>query len=220
MAPSSSAPGLSATMPCPIVVITMRPEFWKRLHRQLAGWIGQVRVCEATDGRTIDVAGWIAGRRYQPGEAPSGMTRGELGCSDSHQRVWRHVVQSGAEGALVLEDDADVPPDLPLWVQAAWRYRDRWDLAYLGYNWQPNARPVPDVAGFEIPDLAGAWHVMHAYLLTQRGAKRLLQDALPIRLPLDVYVARCTQAGLRAWQSVRPVVPTIADTWSSTQGIR
>src|SRR5512133_1786180 len=102
MAPSAERKLLSS-IPCPIVVITMRPEFWKPLRQQLAPWSEHLRVCEATDGRTIDVASWIAQGRYRTGDAPSGMTRGELGCSDSHQRVWASIVQSGVAGALVLE---------------------------------------------------------------------------------------------------------------------
>jgi glycosyl transferase, family 25 len=208
--------------PCPVIAISMRPAFWDELRSQLAdaGAPGAI-LCEATDGRRIDAPAWIAQGRYRPSDEPDGrpLTRGELGCSDSHQRVWSHVVSAGLPGALVLEDDVTVPPDLPRWVDAAWQHRERWDLVYLGHTGWARTLPIDGAPDFRIPLIAHAWHVTHAYLVTQQGARRLLRDAVPVRLPVDIYMARCTVAGLLAWQSARPVVGTRADTYSSTQAI-
>jgi hypothetical protein len=129
------------------------------------------------------------------------------------------VVEAGLPGALVLEDDADVPADLLQWVNAAWRHRDRWHLLYLGHTGWAQALPIDGVPEFQIPLIAHAWNVTHAYLVTHDGAHRLLKDALPARVPVDVYVARQTVVGLLAWQSARPIVTTHEDTFSSTQGI-
>lgn len=210
----------AARLPCPAFVITLRPAFWDALHQRLAGWGDALQPWPATDGNGIDLARWIDEGRYAPPAGGAGMTRGELGCSDSHRRVWAHVVERGLPGALVLEDDADVPDELPAWIAPAWEHRAQWDLLYLGFNWQPPSRPAPGAPGFVMPDIADAWHVMHAYLVTQSGARRLLDGALPIRLPVDVFVARATGQGLRAWQSAHSLVGTVAGTWSSTQGIR
>ncbi len=221
MGPAPVAPDTAAArLPCPAFVITMRPAFWDALRQRLADWGDALQAWPATDGHGIDPAQWIAEGRYVPPDAGAGMTRGELGCSDSHRRVWAHVVEQDLSGALVLEDDADVPGDLPAWIELAWFQRAHWDLLYLGYNWQPPAQPVPGAPDFAVPDIADAWHVMHAYLVTQAGARRLLERTLPICLPVDVAVARATRHGLRVWQSARSLVGTVADTWSSTQGIR
>jgi glycosyl transferase family 25 len=223
MHPATEAipPARDPAWPCPVFVITMRPPFWSRLQRQLADLGTRAERVDGTDGNTIDVAQWIAEGRCQPAaDGDRALTRGELGCSDSHRRVWAQIVQRDLPGALVLEDDADPPPDLPQWIARAWSRRSRWDLLYLGYNWQPATRPIEGEPHFVVPDIAQAWHVMHAYLVTQGGAQCLLDGALPIRVPVDVYAARRTRSDLRAWQSVRSVVPTVAGTWSSTQGIR
>jgi glycosyl transferase family 25 len=220
-ATDATIPARDPAWPCLVFVITMRPPFWSRLQRQLADWGTVAERVDATDGNTIDVAQWIADGRYRPAaDGDRALTRGELGCSDSHRRVWAQIVQRDLPGALVLEDDADPPPDLPQWIARAWRLRSRWDLLYLGYNWQPGTRPIGGEQDFVVPDIAQAWHVMHAYLVTQGGAQCLLDGALPIRVPVDVYAARRTRSDLRAWQSVRSVVSTVAETWSSTQGIR
>jgi glycosyl transferase, family 25 len=221
LATDASTTARQPAWPCPVFVITMRPPLWSRLQRRLAEWGTVVHRVEGTDGNAIDVAQWIAEGRYHPPAAGDrAMTRGELGCSDSHRRVWTEIVQRDLPGALVLEDDADPPPDLPQWIARAWRLRSRWDLLYLGYNWPPATQPIAGEQDFVVPDIAQAWHVMHAYLVTQGGAQCLLDGAVPIRVPVDVHAARRSGSGLRAWQSVRSVVPTVADTWSSTQGIR
>ena len=54
--------------------------------------IGEVEIFRATDGRA---------------SAPEGIliSKPEWGCSDSHIRIWRDVVQNGYECALIFEDD-------------------------------------------------------------------------------------------------------------------
>jgi GR25 family glycosyltransferase involved in LPS biosynthesis len=226
MSPSPGAvatPAGASGLPCPVIAISMRPAFWERLQGQLAGF-GQhdAILCQSTDGNRIDVAAWVAQGRWQPPPDDDGrpMTRGELGCSDSHRRAWSYIVEAALPGALVLEDDADLPADLPQWVREAWQYRDRWEVLYLGHTGWAMALPIDGVPQFQIPLIAHAWNVTHAYLVTHDGARRLLRHALPIRSPVDVYMARLTVAGLLAWQSARPVVATRGDTYSSTQGIR
>lgn len=207
--------------PWPIYVITLRPEFWARLDEQ-ARTIGlPLTRWEATDGKSIDMGAWKRDGLFEPSADPAerAMTRGEVGCSHSHQRVWSHVVASGFEGALILEDDADLPPDLPQWLERAQGHASEWDILYLGFTPWAGTVPVEHAPGFTIPELADGWNVMHAYLVTVAGAEALLKAALPIRTPLDVYVSKLTPSVVRPWQTDKPVVGLCQGTYSSTQGI-
>ena len=205
----------------PIYVISLRTEFWTTLERQARAIGLSATRWAATDGKTIDLAAWIREGLYEPPADPSArtMTRGEIGCAHSHQRVWAHIVAAGFDGALVLEDDADLPDDLPQWVDRAKQHRDAWDILYLGYTPWARSTPVEQAPGFVVPDLTGGWHVTHAYMVTAAGAGKLLQGARPVRLPVDVQISRLTLSGVRAWQSAEPVVGVRQDTYSSTQGI-
>jgi glycosyl transferase, family 25 len=212
-------------LPCPVFVITMDAGNWSRISAQLQHWGDCVHPLAATDGAGIRVQEWIADGRYSPRsdalyQDPGwAMTRGELGCSDSHIRIWQRIVDTNLPGAVIFEDDADVPAVLPSLIGKAWSHRDRWDLVYFGYNWKPETRPIDGINEFVVPDIADQWHVAHAYMVTNAGAARLLRDALPITLPVDVYMARLTRHALRAWQTTESRVPAV-DRASSTQGIR
>lgn len=207
--------------PWPIYVISLRPEFWARLDKQ-ARAMGLFPACWAgTDGKSIDLDAWRRDGQFEPATDPAErpMTRGEVGCSYSHQRIWAHVIAAGLPGALILEDDAELPPGLPQWLERAQRHAREWDILYLGFTQWARTQPVEHAPGFVIPDLAGGWHVMHAYLVTRAGAQGLLSGALPIRAPVDLYVSKLTQSRVRAWQTQEPVVGVCAGTFSSTQGI-
>jgi GR25 family glycosyltransferase involved in LPS biosynthesis len=207
--------------PWPVFVISMRPEFWARLEAQATALGLPATRFDATDGKSIDLEQWKRDGLFEPPADPSArlMTRGEIGCAHSHAQVWSHVAGARLEGALILEDDADLPPDLPEWLARAQRHAGEWDILYLGFSPWAHTVPVAHAPGFVIPDLAPAWNVMHAYLVTAAGAQALLDGAQPIRLPVDVYVSRRTQSGVRAWQAEKPVVGLCQGTYSSTQGI-
>ena len=79
--------------PWPVYVISMRPEFWARIEAQGRNIGLPLQRWEATDGKSIDLAAWKRDGLFEPPLNPAErqMTRGELGCSHSHQRIWSHA---------------------------------------------------------------------------------------------------------------------------------
>lgn len=68
---------------------------------------------QATDGRHICIEDWHqAGKLRQsalPFDRDRQITKGELGCYDSHVNAWQSIVSNDrCEIALVLEDDAKI----------------------------------------------------------------------------------------------------------------
>jgi GR25 family glycosyltransferase involved in LPS biosynthesis len=64
------------------------------------------------------------------------LTLSEIGCSESHRRVYEDVVEKGYDKVLILEDDAMLwEPGLKALEGAMKQLPQDWDLWYLGYRW-------------------------------------------------------------------------------------
>lgn len=148
---------------------------WRSAHRLLGAFgVEPVRV-PAVDGRQL------AG-------APLTMTRGEVGCYLSHVRAWRQIVTDGAPTAIVFEDDigSDLSPvRMRDALHLARRHASRFDLIYLG-KCLSECGALRRIEG-DLHEAHGAL-CTHAYLVSRRGAARLLGrlGAHPPAHPIDL----------------------------------
>lgn len=112
---------------------------------------------------------------------------GEIGCYASHLAAWKELVESGDEAMAVFEDDILVDPDLPAVLEALSRDPSGWDVVKL------MGRQVEKLAGSRaltgrrrmvryrrVPSLTGA------YVISARGAMKLLAGRRPFGRPVDV----------------------------------
>lgn len=205
-------------------VISMRPDFWTRIEKQFDNWPNAPVLWPATDGRKLDldelVKSGVIELMSSLKQGAVSLTRGEIGCYYSHLRLWKNMLIQNTPLIAIFEDDADISEDLMEWVNNAMLYLDQWDLVYLGYNWNPSMTPIRGVGDFYTPNLSGHYHVLIGYLITNSGAKKLVQNALPMQMPVDCYVASQIKVGLICWQTKESRVSPVAGTYSSTQGIR
>lgn len=153
-------------------------------------------------------------------------TLGALGCYASHLKAWRAVVASGVSRALIFEEDAVLTIEgveqlgamgslLADFVDTAGTgstLRDGFDVALLGYI---QLRSGVDESGVRENQqqkggwvrLRGAFWGTHAYLVTRRGAAKLIAQVcrllilgrssslgvgLARRLPVPVRWAGCS----------------------------
>ena len=115
----------------------------------------------------------------------------------SHAEVWSRVLDSGVELAMVLEDDADITPDLLGRLDAVlaqlpppgeW---DVWILGCLTVNAHaPAAGLAPGI--HEVSEFYGT----QAYIVTRRGAQRLLSNAFPMEVQVDAFMAQAAMLGI------------------------
>jgi len=68
---------------------------------------------------------------------PGWMSDGAWGCFESHRRLFGQLVDKGyRKGVLVLEDDADIPPEFPEKVirllENFFKHNHPWSMIYLG----------------------------------------------------------------------------------------
>jgi glycosyl transferase family 25 len=143
--------------------------------------------------------------RRRHGMAP---VMGELGCYLSHMEVMRAFVASGADFALVLEDDVLLHDSLPAVLQGLLHHARRWDVAKLSAVHR--GTPVPYLAlaaGHQLAVMLSRCTGSSAYLMNRRAAAAYLRSPgglLPMSLPYDHVFDQGWRFGLK----FRLVTPT------------
>ncbi len=217
-------------------VISLRDKRWDRFWRDLPEAMRRItRKLEATDGSLVDMNAWSKEGRLSGPRRPEiinnrhlrVLTRGELGCYSSHERGWQFQVQNSIQRVAYFEDDADLShPQLLSRLHDIERdlqhpdVANSYDVCYLGRNWEPHTASLSSTGNLTRPQIDGEFHVLHAYILTLEGAKKLLAHSRPYSLPVDVYVASQTGTGmLRPLQTTKSLIGVV-EAPSDTQGIR
>lgn len=136
---------------------------WKRMENRFR-WFG------------IEIARWIASTPDDlVDEFHWNLNPFQKACSQSHIHIWRHIVNTGLPYALIIEDDAmfdrewlNTLATLDIDVEHVNQVNGGWDAVFLNAS-------EPMVPGFQ-------WSVCReqfltgAYILSFRGARRLLND--------------------------------------------
>lgn len=157
------------------------------------------RILDAVDGKAMDPAALRALAAPVPQEPrfPFPMGPGEYGCFLSHRAAWSALIESGAEAALILEDDMQIGPDFADALQLATRH-----VAALGYV-QLQTRAV---SGPEL-DRQGACRLYRpvvsplrtsGQLVHRSAAARLLGLSDTIDRPVDGFLQMHWLTGIRA----------------------
>lgn len=141
-------------------------------------------------------------------------SRGECGCSLSHYRVWKKIVQENLPYAIIYEDDAFFTDNYISKLQEGIRLIDmeNTDFVYIGGTPYKNAldkivtyvssngrgmKFIPKVSYHKKIHLKKCFltndsRTTHAYIITQKGAKKLansfLKDTLRPYRPIDEWM--------------------------------
>lgn len=115
--------------------------------------------------------------------------RGTIGCSLSHEKVWRRFLESKYEFALVFEDDVVFnPQELKACVVKAIEKKSLWDI--LSFEMIHDGWPLK-IANLHVDRYLSFYlaSVKHSgcYLINRNAAKNLLEKFYPIIMPLDHY---------------------------------
>ena len=141
-------------------------------------------------------------------------TAGAIGCSLSHYEVWKKFLETKADACLVLEDDAQIPvglADMILGISQPPDF-DIWSLSYRLYDptLLPLPLPSPSHNKWKIP--VNFWGTA-AYIITRRGAERMMEGFFPIECHLDRYMSLKSLLG-----GLTLVVNTDVKTYTLRQG--
>lgn len=227
-----------------IYVNTWRPSRWNTFMAQVDPDIlpltesqqqfrKYIQKVQAVDGNQLNRTEWVNNgllEHTHPVDRNRTLTRGELASTHTHYNIWGRLLHYNLSSALILEDDAriDLSEQHDMWLNlqshiesAGLEYM--YDVIYLGYNWRPAHAPINDglfsFVQFQSPPQAKykySFHVVHAYLLTTRGAAILRANILPYRQPVDVYVGEmCGKRRINCLQinpSFISTLPSSSDT--------
>lgn len=129
----------------------------------------------------------------------------QLGCYASHYLLWEECVARG-EPLVVVEDDAIVLDDFPVFLRHAREIADLWPLVWLHDNDKPGRDPslaAGRVGPFELRKKLKTHYRTVAYLVSPRGARDLLRHSQTWIYPVDDAMCRFYDHGVENIQ-VRP----------------
>jgi len=171
----------------PIFAISIRPLRFDNLCKRLGPWKTHVQHWPGTNGELLD-----KNKMVWDGTVVPRLRRGEIGCYDSHYRLWRHIVDNNIRSALILEDDADITYGKDVVDRIKQMFLEletnkvEWDLIYLGHN---TANPPRQKIGSCLGTPA-CLQGLFMYLITREGAMKLVDRAMPMMRAVDEYVFR------------------------------
>lgn len=149
------------------------------------------------------------GRYFKP------LGNGEKGCYCSHLKAWQQLLESKAPAMVVFEDDVRLLSSLKPTLEAIEKLPADadWDMIKLyGREHEKIASQMPLVGDStqlisyrRIPSFAAA------YVISRRGAQKLLQSRIPFDRPVDVDIRFWFENDLRVF-GVHPSVVALDDT--------
>lgn len=144
-----------------------------------------------------------------------------IGCFISHRKAWQHVVDHDLPMALVLEDDAsfsvdlmgnvglllqEAPNDFDMILLGCYQFCNTKDNSEVGkfeklwtsiLSGRPARRALPHSEHLDVP---GYFSGLHAYIITRKGASRLLARLPKASFHVDAAIAM-RPSGLRIFSS-------------------
>lgn len=168
----------------------------RRLVAQCLGRLHiDFEIVEAVDGRAFDVeAQPIYDGSRRRALFGHDMVGGEVGCLLSHRQVLRRIVERRTGPALVFEDDIVLNPGFTAAVDGLMARQDQWELVrFLGGKKilrQPQRRLLDLGGGLFLSRLATQPGGAAAYLVSERGAAKLLKHLDRTPFPIDALMGR------------------------------
>lgn len=122
---------------------------------------------------------------------------GAIGCSLSHFKAWEQLRESSAPALIVFEDDAPIMPDFkPRLAQILRELPPGWDMVQFQLTiWDKGVTGCKPIPGQEPWQLCDALMGSYAYMISQDGARKMLERAYPIEMHIDAYMACMSKMG-------------------------
>jgi glycosyl transferase family 25 len=155
---------------------------------------------------------------FLDGRVPQKMKPGEIGCYASHLKALALVRELGVSCALILEDDASLPPGLVQTIEGILaRLPKNWDFVHLGRDSRHAVKAIGTLAdGRALVRYSRVPSGTFGYLISERGAAKFLRPC-PRDWPLDTDYRRPWKFGLEIY-GVAPSIIGHFDAFESSIG--
>jgi glycosyl transferase, family 25 len=194
-------------MHCYVINLEKDAERRASITQQLSHLGLEYSLFNAVEGRKLSDEALT--RQYSKAKAIESyreMTAGEIGCALSHIGVYKEMLKTQCKHALVLEDDAQLGPELAnILNEVVQKFRaddpvvvllthvdkySRWDAINLSANKKLVKR-------------YGHWWLAHGYFITQAAAAKLAAGLMPVWTAADSWAA-FEQSGLIQLRALIP----------------
>ena len=131
------------------------------------------------------------------------LSRGAVGCYMSHVKLWKSVLATDKDVALIFEDDAQLEPSLYRYVRETPMPTD-FDIILLGYVCFKCSRD--EGAGFH---RVKRFFGLHGYLISAKGIRKILESPrlFPVGKQIDAVLSDMAAKGeLTVYASPRKMV--------------
>jgi glycosyl transferase family 25 len=126
--------------------------------------------------------------------------RGTIGCSLSHFNAWKTFLDSDNEFAIIFEDDVDFDPQtLRNIVEKLQNNTALWDVVTFEISHRGTPLTLKHLDGTQNNLSVYLTETSHtgAYILNRKAAEKLMQKFFPIKMPVDHYMIRPWEFGLK-----------------------
>jgi len=206
-------------------VVNLARSLDRREHitRELQKASADYEIVTAVDGRELDMtdATLIA-----PSFAANGIfPEGSAGCALSHLGIYRKIIEDGLEVALIIEDDAMLPPDLDKLAEEVCAHLSGAEVALLSVDCPEPVKlsrqgTVRLSGGRQLAlpiDIAQPRNT-GAYLITREACERMIKLLLPIRRNADAWQFFYREGALDRLRCVAPLPVVKSADLTSTIG--
>ncbi len=172
-----------------VISLDRAPERRRSIEQHLSSLDLTYEIVDAVDGKLLSTE--ECDKLLAPGVS---YAPGVIGCYLSHLSVYQKILDREISLALILEDDARLNPRIVSSLRSGklssnFEYclldcdsADGKSTIYYDLDSAEELLPGISIYSTNTPPV-----LLHAYLLTNDGARRRLECALPIKQPVDVY---------------------------------
>ena len=200
---------LQPTMKIYVINLQDAHDRWRHADQQFQNAGLSAERMNAVDGRLLSDSGveevYDARRNRKSYFSP--LHRGELGCFLSHRSAWQQVRDGCDDYGLIVEDDIEILGPLREFLAEIEEHRPHADLIKLDKPGQGSCFEHLTLAcGYQLHQPAQVPLDAAAYLLSRRGAEKLMTALEKIYMPVDVHMQFWWQSELNIWCVDRPLV--------------
>ncbi len=189
-------------LPAICINLRRREDRWKEFQAQPGlAHFPPVKRFEAMDGSQMDILNdpqlgisarrnIIAGVRRSHHEI---VAKNSVAIYHTHVAAWKYLLETDAPALIIMEDDLRVDPDSYAKLKRLFDHPviqgGDWDIINPGALVRQRTDIDEELSRYDYS------YLFHCYIVSRRGAQRLLERAYPIEVHVDHYSALLAQMG-------------------------